>query len=129
MACHLLDYDRARLEADETALAGALFENFVAMELVKQTAWAQANVRIHHLRTAGGREVDILIERGDGSVCGIEVKLGATARSHDFNALRHLQDRLGERFKQGAVVHTGRETLRFGSDLWALPISALWTPA
>jgi uncharacterized protein len=129
LACHLLDYEQARFEGDETALAGALFENFVAMELVKQAAWAEANVRIHHLRTAGGREVDILIERGDGSVCGIEVKLGATAHSSDFGALRHLQSKLGERFKLGAVVHTGSETLAFGPNLWALPISALWSPA
>jgi uncharacterized protein len=107
LACHLLDCDRARFEADETVLAGALFENFVAMELVKQTAWADSNVRIHHLRTAGGREVDILIERCDGSVCGVEVKLGATARSHDFNALRHLQDRLGTRFKRGLSCTPG----------------------
>lgn len=129
LACHLLDYEQARFEADETALAGALFENFVATELVKQAAWAEARVRVHHLRTAGGREVDVLIERGDGSVCGIEVKLGATAHSRDFDALRHLQSKLGERFKLGAVVHTGAETLSFGSNLWALPVSALWTPA
>ncbi len=129
LACRLLDYDQARFEEDETALAGALFENFVAMELVKQAAWAEANVRVHHFRTAGGREIDILIERGDGSVCGIEVKLGATARSGDFGALRHLQSKLGDRFKLGAVIHTGADTLRFGPDLWALPVSALWTPA
>lgn len=129
LACRLLDYDRARFEEDETALAGSLFENFVAMELVKQAAWAETGARIHHLRTAGGREVDVLIERGDGSVCGIEVKLGATARSLDFAALRHLQSKLGPRFKLGAVVHTGSETLSFGKGLWALPVSALWTPA
>lgn len=129
LACHLLDYEQTRFEGDETALAGALFENFVAMELVKQAEWADSNVRIHHLRTAGGREVDILIERGDGSVCGIEVKLGATAHSRDFAALRHLQSKLGKRFRLGAVVHTGSETLPFGPDLWALPVSALWTPA
>lgn len=129
LACQLLGYDQTRFEDDETALAGALFENFVAMEIVKQAAWAQANVRIHHLRTAGGREVDILIERGDGSVCGIEVKLGATAHSRDFAALRHLQSKLGPRLKLGVVVHTGSETLPFGQGLWALPVSALWTPA
>ena len=119
---------RLRFEEDESALAGGLFENFVAMELVKQAAWAETNVRIHHFRTAGGREVDILIERGDGSICGIEVKLGATAHSSDFTALRHLQSKLGPRFKLGVVVHTGSETLPFG---WgrALPVSALWTPA
>jgi len=129
LACHLLDYGQARFEEDETALAGALFENFVATELAKQAAWAETGARIHHLRTAGGREVDILIEGGDGSICGIEVKLGATARSRDFSALRHLQERIGRRFKLGAVVHTGPETLRFGPNLWALPVSALWTSA
>jgi len=129
LACHLLDYEQARFEEDETALAGALFENFVAMELVKQAAWAETSVRIHHLRTAGGREVDILIESGDGSICGIEVKLGATARSSDFSALRHLQDRVGTQFKVGAIMHTGSETLPFGPSLWALPVSALWTNA
>jgi hypothetical protein len=69
-------------------------------------------------------------KRGDGSVCGIEVKLGATPRSRDFAALRHLQGKLGsKRFKLGAVIHTGAETLPFGQGLWALPVSALWTPA
>jgi predicted AAA+ superfamily ATPase len=129
LACQLLDYDQTRFEEDETALAGSLFENFVAMELIKQATWANAGVRIHHLRTAGGREVDILIEKADGSVCGIEVKLGATPHSRDFAALRHLQSKLGPRFKLGAVIHTGAETLPFGQGLWALPVSALWTPA
>lgn len=129
LACHLLDYEQARFEGDESALAGTLFENFVATELMKQAAWAEANVRIHHFRTAGGREVDLLIERGDGTLCGIEVKLGATPHSSDFNALRFLQSKLGARFRLGAVVHTGSETLPFGPNLWALPVSALWTPA
>jgi predicted AAA+ superfamily ATPase len=55
LACQLLGYDQVRFEEDETALAGALFENFVAMELVKQVAWAQANVRIHHLQVGRHR--------------------------------------------------------------------------
>jgi len=126
LACQLLDYGQTRFEDDETALAGSLFENFVAMELVKQRGWAKTGVRIHHLRTAGEREVDIVLERGGGSVCGIEVKLGATPRSRDFSALRYLQDKLGERFKLGVVVHTGAETLPFGAGMWALPVSALW---
>ncbi|HWA55377.1 MAG TPA: ATP-binding protein [Solirubrobacterales bacterium] len=129
LAFQLLGYSQTRFEEDETSLAGALFENFVATEIVKQAAWARSSVRIHHFRTAGGREVDILIERADGSVCGVEVKLGATAHSRDFSALRHLQDKLGPRFKLGVVLHTGSETLSFGQGLWALPVSALWTPA
>jgi len=33
---------------------------------------------------------------------------------------------MGERFKLGAVVHTGAETLPFGPGMWAIPVSALW---
>jgi uncharacterized protein len=128
LTAHLLGYDRIHVEKDETALSGALFESFVAMELMKQSTWATARVRLHHFRTAGGREVDILLEAPDGSICGIEVKLGATPHSRDFNALRHLQRKLGSRFRFGAVLHPGRETLSFGPGLWALPVSALWTP-
>lgn len=129
LACHLLGYGTARFEEDETALPGALFENFVATELVKQATWAASGVRVHHMRTAGGREVDIVLERRDGSVCGIEVKLSATPRSRDLSGLRLLQQKLGKRFKAGALVHTGSETLPFGPGLWALPVSALWTPS
>lgn len=129
LTAHLLGYDRTRFEEDETALSGALFESFVAMEIVKQSAWATTDVRIHHFRTAGGREVDILLEAPDGSVAGIEVKLSATPHSSDFSAMRHLKDKLGRRFKSGVLIHPGRETLRFGPKLWALPVSALWTPS
>ncbi len=127
LACNLLGYSQDRFEEDETSLAGALFENFVAMELVKQAGWAKTNVRLHHFRTAGGREIDIVLESGDGSLCGVEVKLGATVRTSDFSALRHLQGKLGKRFKAGVVIHTGAEKLRFGPNLWALPVSALWS--
>jgi predicted AAA+ superfamily ATPase len=62
-------------------------------------------------------------------LAGIESKLTASVRARDFNGLRHLRDRLGERFGAGIVVHTGPDTLPFGDRLWAVPISALWTPA
>jgi predicted RecB family endonuclease len=88
---------------------------------------AETNVRIHHLRTAGGREVDIVLERGDGSVCGIEVKLGATA----LTRLRSASSTSRASWARGSSwvpsYTRAAETLRFGPGLWALPISALWT--
>lgn len=128
LACQLVGYDERRFETDETSFAGALFENFVASELTKQATWCDADVRLYHLRTAGGREVDLVIEARDGTVAGVECKLTASVRASDFNGLRHLRDRLGKRFGAGVVVHTGPDTLPFGDRLWALPISALWTP-
>ncbi len=129
LASVLVGYDERRFESDETPLAGALFENFVASELTKQATWCNADVRLYHLRTAGGSEVDLVIEARDGTIAGIESKLTASVSARDFNGLRHLRDRLGERFGAGIVVHTGPDTLPFGDRLWAVPISALWTPA
>jgi uncharacterized protein len=127
LACQLIGYSKDRFMADETQMAGSLFENFVASEIVKQASWLEQKVELHHFRTAGGREVDIVGEADDGSVVGIEVKLSATPRTSDFSGLAHLRDKLGARFRAGVVVNTGAETLPFGERLWAVPVSALWS--
>jgi len=127
LACELIGYSAERLVSDDTAQAGALFESFVAGELLKQAGWSETAVRLHHFRTAGGREVDIVLEAPDGRVVGVEVKLGSTPAKGDFSGLAHLRDRLGERFVAGVVVSTAPETLRFGDRLWALPVSGLWS--
>ncbi|MFC7425697.1 hypothetical protein [Nocardia tengchongensis] len=57
---------------------------------------------------------------------GIEVKAGATLHKHDFAGLRHLQERLGDRFVAGFIVYTGQHSLPFGDRLRALPIETLW---
>ncbi len=127
LACELIGYSAERFVSDDTAQAGALFENFVAGELLKQAGWSETTVRLHHFRTAGGREVDIVLEAPDGRVVGVEVKLGSTPARSDFSGLAHLRDRLGERFVAGLVMSTAPDTLRFGDRLWALPVSGLWS--
>jgi uncharacterized protein len=121
LACQLVGYDERRFETDD--------ENFVAAELTKQATWSDADVRLFHLRTAGGREVDILLEARDGAVAGVECKLTASVRERDFSGLSYLRERLGDRFRAGVVIHTGADALPFGDRLWAVPVSALWTPA
>lgn len=127
LACELVGYNEERFRDDETSLAGALFENFVAGELAKQATWCESDVRLHHFRTAGGREVDIVIESKGGKLAGIEVKLAVSPAERDFSGLAYLRDKLGNRFAGGVVVHLGSETLPFGDRLWAVPVSALWT--
>jgi hypothetical protein len=39
-----------------------------------------------------------------------------------------MRERLGDRLVAGAVLYAGGQTLPFGAGLWALPLSALWTP-
>lgn len=127
LTCELVGYSEERFSNDETSLAGALFENFVAGEIAKQATWCESQVRLHHFRTAGGREVDIVIESKAGDVAGIEAKLAVAPTERDFSGLAHLRDQLGNRFASGVLVHTGSDTLPFGDRLWAVPVSALWT--
>lgn len=126
LLAQLTGYDAERFEDLEDTFNGSIFESFVASELVKQAVWAEREIRFHHFRTAGGREVDVVLESQAGEVVGIEAKLGATPHESDFSGLAYLRDMLGPRFKAGVVVNTGTRTLPFGERLWAMPVSGLW---
>jgi uncharacterized protein len=126
LCAHLVGRSVKRLVDDDSAL-GPLLETFVLGELARQLEWSETRATLHHYRTRDGIEVDAIIEAADGRVAAFEVKSGETVRTDDFAPIRHLQQRLGERFHLGVVFHTGRQTLPFGDRLHAVPIDALWT--
>jgi len=105
---------------------GRLIESFVLSELVKQCEWSQTPHRLYHFRDATGPEVDIIAELYDGRVIGIEVKGASRLGNEDFKGLSYLQQKLGSQFIKGVVLYTGMEGLSWGSNLCALPVSALW---
>jgi uncharacterized protein len=70
--------------------------------------------------------VDVLLERADGAIAGVEVKASATVGGSDFAALQELRDQLGERFRAGVVLYTGDQVVPFGDKLWLAPLPALW---
>jgi predicted AAA+ superfamily ATPase len=105
------------------------FETFVAMELRRQLAWQDNAPRQFHYRDRDGREVDLVLERRDGSIIAVEVKTAASASSSDFRGLRHLRDKLGDRFKAGVLLYTGESTVPFEDRLAAVPLCGLWSEA
>jgi predicted AAA+ superfamily ATPase len=106
---------------------GAVLENFVLMELVKQASFNADRPAIHHYRTADGLEVDAVIERRGGPVCAVEVKAAATLASRDSRGLRSLAEALGDEFGAGVVLHGGSEVAKLAPKIWALPLPALWS--
>ena len=54
-------------------LWGPLFETFVVAEVRKQASLMAPSPRLHHWRSAGGAEVDLILER-DGRFFPIEIK-------------------------------------------------------
>lgn len=117
--------DEKRVAA-EPGLFGPLLENFVAMELRKQLGWAEAPAELFHYRTRTGHEVDLVLERMDGHVVGIEIKATQSPGPKDLAGLRALQAAAGTRFRQGILLYAGNLVLPFGNRLTAVPIPCLW---
>lgn len=127
LACHLLGADATRLSEDPSLL-GRVLESFVVGELRKQVSWVDPMTVLCHLRTATGSEVDVVLEKPDGSVAAIEVKASATVAASDFAALAMLRDQLGRQFRTGVILYLGDRAVPFGDRLWLVPVPALWAP-
>jgi hypothetical protein len=106
---------------------GALLENFVALEILKQFGWSQVSAKLLHFRTQIGLEVDLVLEDEAGRLAGIEVKAASTLHIEDFKGLRALADAAPRKFIRGVLLYNGDKALPFGPNLWALPIQSLWT--
>ncbi|MDR1152385.1 MAG: DUF4143 domain-containing protein [Bifidobacteriaceae bacterium] len=123
---HMLGADGPRIAGDPQ-VSGRIFEDFVAMELVKQASASPLAPRVYHYR-AGTTEVDLVLETRGRDVVGIEAKAGATLTGASTAGLKKLRDLAGPSFKAGIVLYTGRETLPLNDRIWAVPVSALWHP-
>jgi hypothetical protein len=73
------------------------------------------------------REVDIVLERDDGMIVGIEVKASATVKAGDFSGLRAFAEACGDRFAFGVVLYDSTDVVPFGDRLAAAPLSSLWS--
>lgn len=125
LLAYLIGANERRLGSDAD-VTGKMLETFVAMELTRQISWLDDRPELHHFRDRDKREVDIVMEHRDGSVTAVEVKAAATVRERDLRGLVHLRDKLGDRFKAGALVYTGAHTVPFGDRLAAVPLAGLW---
>jgi len=109
-------------------LVGALLESFVYSEVLKLMTGTDLRLTPYHYRDQEMREVDIVLERDEGTLVGLEVKASATVRASDFKGLRTLSEACGDRFAFGAVLYDGQDVVPFGDRLAAVPISSLWAP-
>jgi len=114
------------LKGQRTEL-GALVETFVCSEILKMMTWSDLRVTPFHFRDWEKNEVDMVLERDDGAILGIEVKAGATVSPSDFTGLRKLAGACGDRFAFGVLLHDGDTITPVGSKLAAAPLSCLWS--
>lgn len=133
LAAQLLGVQASALLAGESpgpavprdgTLLGALFESLVTLSI--RTYAANAEARVGHLRTQRGRrEIDLIVERADGRVLAIEVKLARTVSSDDLRHLHWLQDELGDQVLDRVVVTTGPDAYRRDDGIAVVPLTLL----
>jgi predicted AAA+ superfamily ATPase len=126
LLAYLLGATVDRLKA-EGNLAGAVVENFVLMELRKQSTWSTTQPELFYWRTASGQEVDVVLEDRAGRVVGVEVKAAATLSASDVRGLQALATTAGKHWVRGVVLYTGTEVVPFSANLHGVPISRLWS--
>jgi hypothetical protein len=105
-------------------LLGALFESLVTQSV---RVYAQSSeARVGHLRThRGNHEVDLIVERDDGRVIGIEIKLSAGPPEDAVRHLRWLRERLGDDLLDSLIVTTGGAAYRREDGIAVIPAALL----
>jgi uncharacterized protein len=105
-------------------LLRALFESLATLSVKTYAQAAEATVK--HLRTAGGQhEVDLIVERGDGRVIAIEVKLSRNVVEPDTRHLHWLAERIGDELLDAVILTTGSEAYRRADGIAVVPAALL----
>lgn len=110
--------------ARDGTLLGALFESLVTLSVRTYAQAAEASVK--HFRTARGEhEIDLIVERADGRVVALEVKLSQDVKDADVRHLHWLEEKLGDDLLDAVIVTTGTEAYRRKDGIAVVPAALL----
>jgi predicted AAA+ superfamily ATPase len=104
-------------------LRGALFETWVANGIRKQFATLSATPGMYHWRTAGGAEVDVVLD-WNGFRYPIEIKCQTQLSGHDLRGIRAFRETYGTQVP-GVIVYAGDCCRKLDATTLALPWNAI----
>ncbi|MEW5850527.1 MAG: ATP-binding protein [Myxococcota bacterium] len=104
LACHLLGIEDEK-QLKRSTFLGALFEGWVASEIIKSQVNSGRRRELYFFRDQQGLEVDFMAPLPGGRIALMEAKAGATIRPEDAEPIRRLSLALGKREWRGFVVH------------------------
>ena len=105
LACYLLDIESPRqLERDK--MRGAIFENYVVMEVIKHRYNRGLLNGVYFYRDSNQNEVDILLKE-EGEITAIEVKSSMTYHTSFEADISQLSDWIKTPVVKKMVVYTG----------------------
>ena len=107
---------------------GHLLESFVVNELIRQATWTAGIAGIGHWRVQDGDEVDLIVEKDDGGIVGIEIKAGSRVPIKEIAPMRNLRKKMGDNFIAGVVFHLGTTNYTVEDRIHVMPVDRLWVP-
>jgi len=121
LAAHLVGVGETGVASE--ALKGALLETYVAQNLAAllQSEWTGARLSYWHVQ--GRYEVDFVIEKGRETLA-IEIKSASRWDERDLAGLKAFLDKT-KQCRLAILAYGGRETVRLGDRLWAVPLAAV----
>lgn len=126
LLCHLIGEDATSLRSDRKT-AGLVFENFIVLEILKQLSWSDLFLQPFHFSMHKAHEVDLVLIDRKNQLYGVEIILAASLTNADFNGLRRLAELSRGKFIRGIVLYTGDKMIPFGANLFAVPVSQVWS--
>jgi predicted AAA+ superfamily ATPase len=104
LACHLLGIESDR-ELERSPFLGALFEGWVASEILKRQANAGRRRELYYFRDQQGLEVDFVVPAGGRKLVLAEAKATRTARPEMAAPLRRLAGAISRYDVSACIVH------------------------
>ena len=105
LACHLLGIESVRQLARDK-MRGALFENFIIMEMLKRRYNRGKESNLYFYRDSHQHEIDLILKNNAG-LYGIEIKSSMTYHADFEKALKQMDGWLNEPVLGKAVVYAG----------------------
>ena len=96
---------RSMPELERSPFLGALFEGFIAAEILKSQVNHGLRKELYYFRDQQGLEVDFLVPRSNATLWLIEAKAGKTVHPDAAGPLLSLQRALGKKSRRLIVVH------------------------
>jgi len=109
MACHLLGI-QTQAELERSPFLGAIFEGFVASEILKSQINRGQRKELYCFRDRQGLEVDFLVPQPNAKFWMVEAKAGRTVQSTMANPMLALKKAAGDRVSRALVVHRKART-------------------
>jgi uncharacterized protein len=108
------------LSGEVGGLRGEQYESTLTAQIL-MTLWSLgARVDASYLRTSGGLEVDLLLERQEG-ILAFEFKSRPRVDTREATGLERARRILGDRYRGGLVVYRGDQVLQLTETVFAVP--------